>query len=77
MLLLWPFFAGLQAFKSARYRRKGCMCTLLKAWATEDCGTHSYIAENEEEDIHTHVKTATVYTATYTAIGATLKDTVQ
>ena len=33
------------------------VCTRLKAWATEDCGTHSYIPENEEGDIHTQVKT--------------------
>ena len=46
----------------------------LKAWATEDCGTHSYIAENEEGDIHTHVKTATLQLGgpTVNAINATL-----
>ena len=65
MLVLWPFFAGLQVCLLPKKRLCMSVCvqyTLLKAWATEDCGTHSYIAENEDEegDIHTHVKTATI-----------------
>ena len=74
MLVKLSFLCRASSLLKATEEKAVCVYTILKAWATEDCGTHSYIAENEEGDIHTHVKTATLQLGgpTVNAINATL-----
>ena len=57
MLVKLSFLCRASSLLKATEEKAVCVYTILKAWATEDCGTHSYIPENEEGDIHTQVKT--------------------